>query len=183
MTLIATTPFAGQKPGTSGLRKKVTVFQQPHYLENFVQSLFNVLGDSLTGATLVVGGDGRFYNRTAIQTIIKMAAANKVAKVLVGQGGILSTPAASCVIRKHKALGGIVLSASHNPGGPDGDFGIKYNISNGGPAPEAVTEAVFAQTETLTSYLMSDANDVDIDTLGEKVLDFLIIEVIDSVSD
>ena len=183
MTSVDTTPFAGQKPGTSGLRKKVTVFQKPHYLENFVQSLFTVLGESLHGATLVVGGDGRFYNRVAVQTILKMAAANKVGRVLVGQGGILSTPAASCVIRKHKALGGIVLSASHNPGGPDGDFGIKYNISNGGPAPESVTEAIYAHSQTLTSYAIFDAQDVDIDTIGETHLGSLVVEVIDSVSD
>ena len=180
---VATTPFAGQKPGTSGLRKKVAVFQQPHYLENFVQSLFDVLGASLTGATLVVGGDGRFYNRVAIQTIVKMAAANGVARVLVGQGGILSTPAASCVIRKAQALGGIILSASHNPGGPDGDFGIKYNISNGGPAPEAVTEAIYARTGQIASYGIVQADDVDLDSLGEKPVGGLVVQVIDSVAD
>ncbi|EDN65710.1 Phosphoglucomutase/phosphomannomutase [Beggiatoa sp. PS] len=132
---ISTTPFDGQKPGTSGLRKKVSIFQQPHYLENFVQSIFDSL-EGFQGKTLVVGGDGRYYNQTAIQTILKMAAANGFGHVLVGQNGILSTPAASAVIRKHQAYGGIILSASHNQGGPNGDFGIKYNISNGGPAPE-----------------------------------------------
>ena len=131
---VATQPFEGQRPGTSGLRKKVQVFQQPHYLENFVQAIFDTLED-YRGQTLVVGGDGRYYNREALQIILKMAAANGFGRVLVGQGGLLSTPAASCVIRKHKAFGGLVLSASHNPGGPEGDFGIKYNIGAGGPAP------------------------------------------------
>ena len=134
---VGTTPFEGQKPGTSGLRKKVKVFQQPNYLENFVQAIFDT--QALAGRTLVVGGDGRYYNREAIQTILRMAAANGVSKVLVGRGGILSTPAASCIIRKYKTGGGIILSASHNPGGPDEDFGIKFNIDAGGPAPESVT--------------------------------------------
>jgi len=141
---IATKPFAGQKPGTSGLRKSVVVFQQTNYLENFVQAIFNSV-DNLKGETLVVGGDGRYYNRVAIKIILKMAAAHGITKVLVGQGGILSTPAMSCIIRKHNAVGGIILSASHNPGGPDGDFGIKYNISNGGPAPESITEAIYSR--------------------------------------
>ena len=136
-----TTPFAGQQPGTSGLRKKVAVFQQPGYLENFVQALFDHL-EGTAGQTLVLGGDGRYHNRAAVQTILRMAAAQGFGRVLLGQGGILSTPALSCVIRKHGAYGGIVLSASHNPGGPDGDFGIKYNVGNGGPAPEKVTEAI-----------------------------------------
>lgn len=179
---VASTPVPGQRPGTSGLRKKVTVFRQPHYLENFVQSLFDTLGD-LTGKTLVLGGDGRYHNRSAVQTILKMAAANGVARVLLGQGGILSTPAASCVIRKSEALGGIVLSASHNPGGPDGDFGIKYNIANGGPAPESVTEAVYARTTAITSYRISDAVDVDIDRIGSTQLEQMQIEVIDPVAD
>ena len=183
MKAVATTPFAGQKPGTSGLRKKVAVFRQPHYLENFVQSLFDVLGETLKGATLVVGGDGRFYNRTAVQTILKMAAANGVARVLVGQGGILSTPAASCVIRKHRALGGIVLSASHNPGGPDGDFGIKYNIGNGGPAPEAITEAVYARTTAIQSYRIEDGADVDLESVGSRAFGAMQVEIIDSVAD
>ncbi|MGD9409010.1 MAG: alpha-D-glucose phosphate-specific phosphoglucomutase, partial [Thiohalocapsa sp.] len=144
-TQVSTTPFEGQKPGTSGLRKKVKTFQQPHYLENFVQAIFDTQR-GLTGGTLVLGGDGRFYNREAVQIILRMAAANGVAKVLVGQGGILSTPAASCVIRKYKAQGGIILSASHNPGGPEEDFGIKFNIDAGGPAPESVTNAIYART-------------------------------------
>jgi phosphoglucomutase len=164
---VATSAIPGQRPGTSGLRKKVAVFQQPHYLENFVQGLFDTLG-AVAGKTLVLGGDGRFHNREAIQVILKMAAANGFARVLLGQGGILSTPAASCVIRKHGALGGIILSASHNPGGPDGDFGIKYNAANGGPAPEALTEAIYERTLALAQYRISDAPDIDIDTLGAR---------------
>jgi phosphoglucomutase len=179
---ITTTPFAGQRPGTSGLRKKVTEFQQPGYLENFVQALFNSVGD-VGGQTLVVGGDGRFFNRTAIQIILRMAAAHGFARVLVGQGGILSTPALSAVIRKHKAFGGIVLSASHNPGGPDGDFGIKYNIGNGGPAPEKITEAIYAQTQVLATYATSDAADLDLDRQGVFNLEGMQVEVIDPVTD
>ena len=179
---VATTPFAGQRPGTSGLRKKVTEFQQPGYLENFVEAIFLTLGEA-RGRTLVLGGDGRFFNRNAIQTILRMAAAHKVAKVLVGRGGILSTPAVSCVIRKHGAFGGIVLSASHNPGGPDGDFGIKYNIENGGPAPEKITEAIFAHTQVLTEYRISDAGPVDLDRIGSTRLEEMAVEVIDPVAD
>ena len=179
---VATTPFAGQRPGTSGLRKKVTEFQQPGYLENFVEAIFLTLGD-LTGQTLVLGGDGRYFNRSAIQTILHMAAAHGVGRILVGQGGILSTPAVSCVIRKHGAFGGIVLSASHNPGGPDGDFGIKYNIGNGGPAPEKITEAVYSQTQGLLSYRISDAPPVNLDEIGTTQLEGMQVEVIDSVAD
>ena len=179
---VATTPFAGQRPGTSGLRKKVTEFQQPGYLENFVEAIFLTLGD-LTGQTLVLGGDGRYFNRSAIQTILHMAAAHGVGRILVGQGGILSTPAVSCVIRKHNAFGGIVLSASHNPGGPDGDFGIKYNIGNGGPAPEKITEAVYSQTQGLLSYRISDAPPVNLDEIGTTQLEGMQVEVIDSVAD
>jgi phosphoglucomutase len=183
----ATTPFAGQRPGTSGLRKKVGVFAQSGYLENFVQALFDVLPDvqaPLQGQTLVLGGDGRFYNRVAVQTILRMAAANGVARVLVGQDGLLSTPAASAVIRKRGALGGIILSASHNPGGPDGDFGIKYNIANGGPAPEKVTEAIFARTQTIQSYkIMSGTPEVDLSRLGESWLGEMVVQVIDPVDD
>ena len=167
---ISTQPFLDQKPGTSGLRKKVTVFQQPHYLENFVQSIF----DSVSmpeNATLTLGGDGRFYNRVAIQTIIKMAAANGFAKVIVGQGGILSTPAASHIIRKYNTLGGIILSASHNPAGPSEDFGIKYNTPNGGPAPEKITEAIFAKSKVINAYKIADFSDVNIDVIGETPLD------------
>ena len=160
---ISTTPFADQKPGTSGLRKRTPVFAQPNYVENFVQSIFDSL-EGFRGKTLVVGGDGRYYNDVAIQTIIRIAAANGFGKVLVGQGGMLSTPAASHVIRHHKAFGGLVLSASHNPGGPDGDFGIKYNVGNGGPAPEKITDAVFARTKIIDRYLIVDAPDVDLGT-------------------
>lgn len=179
---ISTTPFSDQKPGTSGLRKKVPVFRQPHYLENFTQSIFDSL-EGYQGKTLVLGGDGRYYNRQAIQIILKMAAANGFGRVLVGQGGILSTPAASCVIRKNQAFGGIILSASHNPGGPNEDFGIKYNISNGGPAPEKVTEAIYARSKVIDSYKILEAPDVDIDTLGESRLGEMIVEVIDSAQD
>jgi phosphoglucomutase len=179
---VATTPFSGQRPGTSGLRKKVTEFQQPGYLENFVEAIFLTLGDC-RGQTLVVGGDGRYFNRNAIQVILRMAAAHGIGKVLVGRGGIVSTPAASCVIRKHGALGGIVLSASHNPGGPEGDFGIKYNIGNGGPAPEKITEAIFAHTQSISSYHIVDAGPVDLDHDGATQLEQMAVEVIDPVAD
>ena len=179
---VPTQPFSDQKPGTSGLRKKVGVFQTPHYVENFVQSVFDALS-GFEGKTLVVGGDGRFFNREAIQTILKMAAANGFGRVLVGQGGILSTPAASCVIRKHEAFGGIILSASHNPGGPDGDFGIKYNIGNGGPAPEKITDAIFANSKAISAYKILDAADVDLDQVGSAKLGEMAVEVIDPVSD
>ena len=180
--IINTAPIAGQRPGTSGLRKKVGVFSQPQYLENFVQSVFDTLGDC-RGQTLVLGGDGRYYNRAAIQTVLRMAAAHGYARVLLGQGGILSTPAVSCVIRKHGASGGIILSASHNPGGPDGDFGIKYNIASGGPAPEKVTEAIYARTQAISEYRISDAADLDLDTLGTVRIEQMTVEVIDSVTD
>ncbi|MFS8900437.1 alpha-D-glucose phosphate-specific phosphoglucomutase [Synechococcus sp. H60.2] len=184
MTLrtVATIPFPDQKPGTSGLRKPVQVFQQPHYLENFVQSIFDVLEGS-AGQTLVVGGDGRYYNREAIQILLKMAAANGIGRVLLGQGGILSTPAVSHLIRKYGAYGGIILSASHNPGGPQGDFGIKYNIGNGGPAPEKVTEAIYARTQQIREYRILEAPDVDLDRLGEQRLGSLTLSVIDPVAD
>jgi phosphoglucomutase len=180
--VVITMPFDGQQPGTSGLRKSVSVFQQPAYLENFVQSIFDSL-EGYQGKTLVVGGDGRFHNRSAVQAILKMAAANGFGKVLVGRNGILSTPAVSCVIRKYQAFGGIVLSASHNPGGPDGDFGIKYNIANGGPAPEKITEAIYASTQTIREYRISDAADIDLNKLGTAQIDGMQVEVIDSVSD
>lgn len=182
VTIVNTSPFSDQKPGTSGLRKKVTVFQQPHYLENFVQSIFDAL-DEIKGQTIVVGGDGRFFNRQAIQTILKMAAANGVAKVIVGKDGLLSTPAASCVIRKYKTFGGIILSASHNPAGPNGDFGIKYNISNGGPAPESVTDAIFANSKAISSYNISDASDISLEKIGTSMIDDMNVEIIDPVSD
>ena len=180
--VIKTTPFAGQRPGTSGLRKKVKVFAQPNYLENFVQAIFDTQPE-LAGGTLVVGGDGRYYNREAIQTILRMAAANGVARVLVGQGGILSTPAVSCIIRKYKTQGGIVLSASHNPGGPDEDFGIKFNVAAGGPAPESVTEAMFALTQTIDSYRTLDCPDTDLDHLGTVHIGKMEVQVIDPVAD
>ena len=179
---ITTQPFPDQRPGTSGLRKKVKVFQQPGYLENFVQSIFDSRPD-LKGGTLVLGGDGRFYNRTAVQTILRMAAAHGIGRVIVGRSGLLSTPAASCVIRKYKTQGGIILSASHNPAGPDEDFGIKFNTPNGGPAPEAVTEAIFQHTCEITSYQTLDSDDIDIDTLGEFELNGMQISVIDPVKD
>ena len=178
---VSTKPFNDQKPGTSGLRKKVRVFQQPHYAANFVQSVF----DSLTGfegQTLVVGGDGRYLNREVIQIVLKMAAANGFGRVLVGQGGILSTPAASHLIRSSGAFGGLVLSASHNPGGPDEDFGIKYNVGNGGPAPEKVTDAIHARTLTIDSYRIVDADDIDIDTIGTAQLGGMTVEVVDPVA-
>ncbi len=187
MRSVAIKPFTGQKPGTSGLRKKVREFQQPGYLEAFVQSLFDTQ-DNLKGGTLALGGDGRFFNREAVQIILRLAAANGVAHVLLGQGGLLSTPAASAVIRAHGAQGGIVLSASHNPGGPQGDFGIKYNISNGGPAPEAVTEAIFRRSQEIDRYLTIDAADIDLDRLGETALGEtglggMRISIIDPVAD
>ena len=182
ITTVPTTPFDGQKPGTSGLRKKVRVFEQPSYSENFVQSVFDVVEDK-AGALLVIGGDGRYHNRAVIQQAIRMAAANGFGRVMVGRGGILSTPAASCVIRKHQAIGGLILSASHNPGGPDEDFGIKYNIANGGPAPEKVTEAIYARTQTIDRWLTVDAPDIDLDTLGEVQVGDMPVEVIDPVAD
>jgi len=179
---VATTPYDDQKPGTSGLRKKVPVFQQPGYAENFIQAIFDSL-DGFAGKTLVIGGDGRFYNREVIQTAIRMAAANRFGTILVGRGGILSTPAASHVIRKYGAFGGIILSASHNPGGPTEDFGIKYNIANGGPAPEKITDAIFARTRAITRYLMLDGPDVDLDRDGETLVGGTLVRVIDPVAD
>ena len=182
ISTVATTPYADQKPGTSGLRKKVPVFQQPNYAENFIQSIFDSLED-FAGKTLVIGGDGRFYNREVIQKAIRMAAANGFGKVLVGQGGILSTPAASHVIRKYKAFGGIILSASHNPGGPTEDFGIKYNIGNGGPAPERITDAIFARSKVIDSYRIVGAADIDLDVIGSIEIAGMTVEVIDPVAD
>ena len=176
---VSTTPFSDQKPGTSGLRKSVTTFQQPHYLENFVQSIFDSL--EAEGQTIVLGGDGRYYNREAIQVIMKMAAANGIGRILVGKGGIMSTPAASAIIRQYKAYGGIILSASHNPGGPEGDFGIKYNITSGGPAPEKVTEAIFDRSKTIDSYKILEADDINLDKLTVTRLGEMSVEVIDPV--
>ena len=182
MTIVSTTPYADQKPGTSGLRKKVPDFQRPHYVENFVQSIFDSL-DGFAGQTLVLGGDGRYFNRETIQTTLKIAAANGFGRVLCGRGGILSTPAASNLIRKRGAFGGIILSASHNPGGPHGDFGIKYNGSNGGPAPEKVTDAIFARTRSITEFKIVEAADVDLDTVGTLRLGDMTVEVVDPVAD
>ena len=179
---VATQPFADQKPGTSGLRKKVPVFQQANYSENFIQSVFDSLED-FAGQTLVIGGDGRFWNREVIQTAIRMAAANGFGKVMVGRGGILSTPAASNIIRKYKAFGGLVLSASHNPGGPHEDFGIKYNAGNGGPAPEKLTDRIFARSKVIDSYKIADLPDIDLDTVGTFQTGGMTVEVIDPVAD
>jgi phosphoglucomutase len=182
---VATTPFTDQKPGTSGLRKRVPVFQQARYLENFVQSIFDTIGTP-PGSTLVLGGDGRYYNREAIQVILKMAAANGYARVLVGRGGILSTPAASCLIRKYRTHGGIILSASHNPGGPDGDFGIKYNGGNGGPATETVTEAIFVASRKIAEFRIADAPEnaqvIELDKEGDYQIGDMTVSVIDPVA-
>lgn len=178
----ATTPFPDQKPGTSGLRKKVVIFQQLNYAENFIQSVFDVV-EGKAGATLVIGGDGRYHNRAVIQTALRMAAAAGFARVIVGAGGILSTPAASHLIRLHKAIGGLILSASHNPGGPDEDFGIKYNIANGGPAPEVVTEAIHGRTLTIDQWQDIDAPDIDLDSIGETTIGAMAVAIVDPVAD
>lgn len=179
---VDTQPFTDQEPGTSGLRKPVQTFQRPHYLENFIQAVFDCL-EGHEGATLVLGGDGRYYNREAAQIILRMAAANGIARMKVGQHGLLSTPATSCVIRKYHPLGGIILSASHNPGGPAGDFGVKVNTRNGGPAPEELTEAIFARSKTITGYRILEAADVPLGFLGEEKLGDMTVEVIDTVRD
>lgn len=180
--VVPSQPFAGQKPGTSGLRKKVAVFRQPNYLENFVQAIFDTLSGQ-QGQTLVLGGDGRFYNDVAIQTILRMAAAAGFGRVLVGRDGILSTPAASAVIRKWQAFGGIILSASHNPGGPDDDFGIKYNLGNGGPANEAFTDAVYQRTQEISAYRTVDTPDIDLGKIGQVKIGEMTVSVIDPVAD
>ncbi len=179
---VTTTPYQDQKPGTSGLRKKVPVFAQVNYAENFIQSIFDSL-EGFEGQTLVIGGDGRYYNREVIQKAIKMAAASGFGKVMVGQGGILSTPAASNIIRKYKAFGGIILSASHNPGGPTEDFGIKYNIGNGGPAPEKITDAIFARSKVIDTYKIAEVADLDLDAIGSFDVAGMAVEVIDPVAD
>ncbi|MCG8669604.1 MAG: alpha-D-glucose phosphate-specific phosphoglucomutase [Pseudomonadales bacterium] len=179
---IQTQPFEGQKPGTSGLRKKVKVFQQPHYLENFVQSVMNTISVE-DRTTLVVGGDGRFHNDIAVQTILKMALANGFKKVIVGINGLVSTPAASHLIRKYNAIGGLVLSASHNPAGPNEDFGIKFNNASGSPAPEGVTNAIFENTQAINEYLISDMDAVDISDAQEIDLNDMVVQVVDSVAD
>ena len=180
MLVIDTIPFDDQRPGTSGLRKRVVRFQQAHYLENFVQSIFDCLPDR-EGKMLVLGGDGRFFNREAIQIILRMAAANGIGEIRVGRNGILSTPAVSCEIRENNALGGIILSASHNAGGPSGDFGVKFNSSNGGPAPEHLTERIFARSLEITSYRTMEAGAVDIDRVGKYQLGSMTVRVIDPI--
>lgn len=181
--IITTHPYNDQNPGTSGLRKKVKVFQQTGYLENFVQSIFDSLEGGFADKTLVLGGDGRYFNRSALQTIIKMAAGNGFGKLIIGQSGLLSTPAASHVIRKYQAFGGLILSASHNPGGPDEDFGIKYNVSNGGPASEKYTQAFFQRSLSIDEYKIAQFADIDLDTIGTHELDGLTIAIIDPVAD
>lgn len=184
MTLreIATKPYADQKPGTAGLRKKVAVFQQPHYLENFLQSIFDCV-PALKGQTLVIGGDGRYHNRTAIHTALAMAAANGVARALVGQGGMLSTPAASLLIRSSGAAGGLVLTASHNPAGPDGDFGIKFNIAGGGQAPEALTGQIHQASQRISRYRLLEGGDVDLDRRGRQMLGDMEVQIVDGVAE
>ncbi|WP_299746030.1 alpha-D-glucose phosphate-specific phosphoglucomutase [uncultured Tateyamaria sp.] len=179
---VQTAPIEGQKPGTSGLRKKTAVFMQPGYLENYTQAIFDGVG-GIAGKTLVVGGDGRYFNDVAIGTILRMAAANGAAKCIVGQGGLLSTPAASHLIRKRGADGGLILSASHNPGGPDADFGLKYNGPNGGPATEGVTEKIFARTTEIDAYHILEGADVDLNALGDSRLGDMQIEIVDPVAD
>ncbi len=181
MTTVATQPIAGQKPGTSGLRKKTPVFMGRHYLENFIQSTFDVVGAK--GKTFVLGGDGRYFSDRAAQVILRMAAANGAARVIVGQGAILSTPAASHLIRLNKTDGGIIMSASHNPGGPDEDFGVKFNMPNGGPAPESVTEAIYQRTTEITGYHVAEAHDVDLWSIGRHDLAGMVVDVVDPVSD
>jgi phosphoglucomutase len=179
---VATQPFHDQKPGTSGLRKKVKAFQQPNYLENFVQCIFDTQPDQ-DQAPLVVGGDGRYYNRTAVQIILRIAAANGCTRAIVGAGGILSTPAASHLIRKHNARGGIILSASHNPGGPDEDFGIKFNTPNGGPAAEKVTEAIYMATQHIQRYRILDTPDIDLDQPGSALVGDMRVDIVNAVTD
>ena len=181
ITTVSTSPIAGQKPGTSGLRKKTPVFMGRHYLENFVQAIFDVVGAE--GKTFVLGGDGRYFNDRAAQVILRMAAANGAARVIVGQGAILSTPAASHLIRGYGTDGGIIMSASHNPGGPDEDFGVKFNMPNGGPAPEGVTEAMYKRTTEITEYRMVEAQDVDLGRVGRTSLAGMVVDVVDPVAD
>ena len=179
---VPTQPIDGQKPGTSGLRKKTKIFMGPHYLENFTQSVFDAIG-GVAGKTLIVGGDGRYFNDRAVQVILRMAAAGGAARVIVGQGGLLSTPAASNLIRKRSADGGIILSASHNPGGIDEDFGMKYNGANGGPAPESVTDQIYARTQDLREYRILETEDLDLSRLGETRLAETVVEIVDPVAD
>ena len=186
MTKISTQPIAGQKPGTSGLRKKTQVFMGPHYLENFVQAIFDVVGarnEDGSGKTFVLGGDGRYFNDRAAQVILRMAAANGAHRVIIGQGAILSTPAASHLIRLNNTDGGIIMSASHNPGGPNEDFGVKFNMSNGGPAPEGITEAMYIRTTEITAYHIVESQDVDLSVIGRSQLAGMIVDVVDPVTD
>ncbi len=179
---IQTSPIDGQKPGTSGLRKKTRVFMGPHFLENYVQSIFDGIG-GVVDKRLVVGGDGRYFNAQAIQVILRMAAANGAAACIVGQNGILSTPAASHLIRLRGTDGGLILSASHNPGGIDADFGLKYNTPNGGPAPEGVTDRIYAATKIIHEYRILEGADADLGTLGKTRMDQMEVEVVDPVTD
>ncbi|KAL0082851.1 hypothetical protein J3Q64DRAFT_1642221 [Phycomyces blakesleeanus] len=182
----ATTPFEGQKPGTSGLRKRVKVFQQKNYTENFVQAILEAIPQSeggAKGATLVVGGDGRYYLDEVLQIIVRLSIGAGVSKLIVGKNGILSTPAASHLIRKNKATGGILLTASHNPGGPENDFGIKYNMSNGGPAPESVTDKIYEITKTIKELRWADVPAVDFSKIATNQIEGLTVQVIDGVDD
>ena len=181
LSIIPTLPIAGQKPGTSGLRKKTQVFMGAHYLENFVQAIFDVVGAA--GKTFVLGGDGRYFNDRAAQVILRMAAANGAVRVIIGQNAILSTPAASHLIRKYATDGGIIMSASHNPGGPDQDFGVKFNMANGGPAPESVTEAMYVRTTMISQYKIIEARDVDLRMIGQHDLGGMVVDVVDPVAD
>ncbi|CAE6494760.1 unnamed protein product [Rhizoctonia solani] len=181
---VQTKPYEGQKPGTSGLRKRVKVFQQEHYTENFVQAILDAMpAPGVANSTLVIGGDGRYHSKPTVQSILKIAAANGVKKLYIGHNSILSTPAASNIIRKYKADGGILLTASHNPGGPNNDFGIKYNVSNGGPAPESVTDKIFQRTKEITSYKVLDAGELDLSKIGTHTYGPMEVEIIDSVKD
>lgn len=187
LRVVATEPFEGQKPGTSGLRKKVKVFAEKNYTENFVQCILDSVGDSIKGSTLVVGGDGRYFLKEAIDLIVRIAAANGVSRLLIGQDGILSTPAVSSLIRFNKANGGIILTASHNPGGPENDFGIKYNCENGGPAPDALTNKMYDLSTKIKEYKIADGISVDVSKVGSNKFEVdgkpYVVDVIDSVSD
>ncbi len=182
ITEVSCKAYSDQRPGTAGLRKKVSVFQQDGYLQSFIQCFFDVM-QLPAGGCLVVGGDGRYFNSIAIEIIINMAAANNISRIIVGQGGLLSTPAASHLIRLHKADAGIILTASHNPGGPDGDFGIKFNMSSGGQASEAVTEAIYAHSKTIDRYRIADATAVDIDSIGSSAVGGMQIDIVNPVAD
>ena len=179
---VKTTPYSDQKMGTAGLRRKSKVAMQENYVENFIQSIFNVIG-SLENKTFLVGGDGRFYNRIAIQKIIKIAAANHVKKLVIAKDGFISTPAGSVVIRKNKLDGGFILTASHNPGGPDGDFGIKYSNETGGQIPSSVSDKIYEQTQTISEYFICDGPDVDLSHYGTQTYCGMEIEIIDAIKD